>query len=242
MSLLSLSPEIAKKLLRSIEKYDIDARHPNTGNFFKPEEGEFPFYDPETYAQDIYNYVLHDFDTVNGFDSGFASDLLEDVLGEAENLMQQGTIDEVIESTLRGEPDSWIQQLVEQHNLYDPGSGDYDEIAGVIEETASDALTYYRDNWLGYHGDELTNLAAKKMIRVGDEIDMKTALPQPGQSMGVLSSDGITPAAQQSSTGVLSDPLGYPKIPGGMDAARQVPPQEQAFEDLLQKLGLLHQY
>lgn len=428
MSVLNLAPEAIKKLMKALNKYDIDARHPETGQFYKPDDGDFPFYDPETYAQDIYNYVLEDFYTVNGYDSSMASDLLEDVLGEAENLMQEGTIDDVIESIGRGEPDGWIQQLAERHSegFAPEGSVELDEIISTIEETAADALTYYRDNWLGYHTDELLELGVnsvddsgaidkiKKMydnppehppqefwyedeyhldpnssikpggwedpkeykgvlydsykydmgkshisdlleeldgimlsgdmddhiasIRSGNPTDkirswmssftdydfdvqdsMWTDNPKmdneyaknleqvlteyrdnwlgynsdkyrpdlteslirspfheaenpgvvwkdndwrlPGdssQSLGVLKSDGVAPAAPQSPTGVLADPLGYPKIPletrqqpipGGASGRRDMqgrfrhqPPQEQAFEELLQQLGLLHQY
>ena len=94
-----------------------------------------------------------------------ASDLLEDILGEAENLMQAGTIDDVIESIYRGEADGWIQQVIEKHSdgMAEGGSMELEEIVDRMEETATDALTYYRDNWLGYHTDDLLELGVNQV-------------------------------------------------------------------------------
>lgn len=347
---LKLSAEALKKLVKALSRSD---------------NADSDFYDPETYSQDIYNYMLEDFETPEGFDSDFASDLLEDVLGEAENLMQEGTIDDVIESIAQGEPDGWIQRLVELH-----GAGD-DNATRAIEDTAIDALTHYRDNWLGFHSDDILEQGVNRVDGPADKIDVsmhdewedpseyrsalwgshKSGLTGEGrrtlnsmleglddvmlsgdmddhissirsgnptdqvrdwmrgfsdydfdihdsmstdspmmdndharkleeilssyrdnwngynsspknESLGVLKSDGVAPAAPQGPTGVLADSLGYPKIPEGMDAQklrdpipggwsgrrdmsgrfRQQQPQEQAFEDLLKQLGILHQY
>ena len=404
---LKLGADAVKKLLKALQKSDI---------------GDQETFDPETYSEDIYNFILEDFSSVNGFGSEDASYFLEDILGEAENLMQEGIIDDVIESIASGEPDGWIQQVVERHIFeMEPGNKDTDEIINAMQETASDALTYYRDNWLGYHADDILEQGVN---RFGDQVDMETGslvsdkikrmydnnppkdppnelwyedeyhldpsspvkpggwedpsdfssalwdsysdgltsegrrtldsligslddimrsgdmddhiasirsgnptdqvrdwmhgftdydfeindsiytdspmmdndyaknlerlltryrdnwlgynadkyrpdlteslirsplyeADNPGvvwkdndwrlpgdssQSLGVLKSDGVAPAAPQGPTGVLADPMGYPKIPGGMDAARQMPPQEQAFEELLRRYGLLHQF
>lgn len=146
-----------------------------------------------------------------------SSDVLNGVLDRAPDIMRSGRLDHILEGIHKGDyPDEIMDvfnEFADEEWVKHNGSDALDQI--------EEALLLYRDNYLGFNKDFI--------------------FPK-NQSLGVLKSDGVAPAAPQGPTGVLADPMGYPKISGGMDAARQVPPQEQAFEELLERLGLLHQY
>ena len=138
-SLAKLTPEAIEKLGKTFSKHDARiAEH----------YGEFV--DPHEYANDIKGWVSHEYKMED------MPYVMDDLIGSADIFMEEGTIDDVIDSIRANKPDGFIQQLTETYA--DPSSKYYDEQVGMIHEAAADALTYYRDNWLGYHADDILGL------------------------------------------------------------------------------------
>jgi hypothetical protein len=259
-----------KKLQEAFDKYDLEATNPKTGKPYDVGDPDSPFLDDQAGAEQAYEMVMSDRYFRENEDMG---DFLNDVLGGATNYMEFGAIDDIIDVFTKREKHSYGDPN-EPPDIFE-GAGSYEgTLKSYIDDYTSrfdgdqaiaekerymdalvEALTYYRDNWLGYHANDILEQGVN---RAGD---IRPSSTPKNQSLGVLKSDGVAPAAPQGPTGVLADTLGYPKIPGGMDAAqrqpipggvsgrrdmqgrfRHQPPQEQAFEELLKQLGLLHQY
>jgi hypothetical protein len=137
--LAKMSPEAMNKLTKAFIRYDIGLN-----------DSDVDYFDPHEYANDIKGWVSQEYKMED------MPYVMDDVIGAADIFMEEGTIDEVIDSIRSNEPDGFIQQLTETYA--DPGSKYYDEQVGMIHEAAADALTYYRDNWLGYHADDILEM------------------------------------------------------------------------------------
>jgi len=146
--------EVMPLLRKALDRYDIGLRDPKTNKILKPNDPGYHFIDPEEKANDIANWVTHDYGRGIFEDQ---QDLMQDVLGAADIFMEEGTIDDVLDGFENGKLDGFIQQLQETYapQYGKPGSESYNEAVDTINNMARDALTYYRDNWLGYYADQI---------------------------------------------------------------------------------------
>jgi hypothetical protein len=134
--LAKMSPEAFGNLKKSFDRY-------------RPGPND-DYFDPHEHANDIKGWISQEYQLED------MPHVMDDVLGSADIFMQEGNIDEVIGSIKSNNPDGFIQQLTETYA--DPGSKYYNEQIEMIQEAAADALTYYRDNWLGYHADDILEM------------------------------------------------------------------------------------